>query len=212
MKRIVILLVFSFFYCSVIQGQIKCDSCEILMKKYSTSGDYESYETFYKFCAENIIDTTYLDLKNNVILKTNAVRYQVIKSDKCRSHKFYNIYSIVDNKLISSVETYNNDTVFIIPDELPISTERYKENEAYFYGSQPSSNTLNNSNGGTVYLNMLILKDGKVECIKILRGVDKYLDADALKFVGNMPSWLPAIKNGKKVICRINYTFKFRHE
>ena len=55
---------------------------------------------------------------------------------------------------------------------------------------------------GKVYVQFVIGKDGKVDQVKVLRGVDPALDAEAVRAVRAMPLWIPARMSGKPVATR----------
>lgn len=55
---------------------------------------------------------------------------------------------------------------------------------------------------GKVIVQFVIGKDGKVDQVKVLRGADPALDAEAVRAVRAMPSWTPARMNGKPVATR----------
>ena len=57
---------------------------------------------------------------------------------------------------------------------------------------------------GKVVVSCVIDKDGNVTEAKIERGVDPYLDKEAVRVVSNMPKWKPGIKDGKPV--RVHYS------
>jgi hypothetical protein len=175
-----------------------------------SNGNIESYEIFWNFCEESLIDTIYLDSNNQIISKLKASRYTLRKVDKCLNHKYYYTYDIVDNKMISQLEIYFNDTVYQELDKVPISTEKYIENQKYYREIGISDSTVKFSSSGTVYLDFLILKNGKIDYVRIIKGVDKFLNADALKFVSNMPDWIPGQRNEKKVISKEFYSFDYR--
>lgn len=65
---------------------------------------------------------------------------------------------------------------------------------------------------GRVFIGFIIEKDGSVSNAKVLRPVNKYLDAEALKVVNMMPKWKPGIQ-GEKIV-RVKFTipvsFKLR--
>jgi periplasmic protein TonB len=65
---------------------------------------------------------------------------------------------------------------------------------------------------GKVYLSVSIDSLGKTKEVKILRGVQDDLNAEAVRVVKLINDWLPAIKNGKKVesIINIPVTFKIK--
>lgn len=46
-------------------------------------------------------------------------------------------------------------------------------------------------NEGTVYLNFVIEKDGTVASVKVLRGVNSRMDAEALRIIKQSPNWIP---------------------
>ena len=57
---------------------------------------------------------------------------------------------------------------------------------------------------GKIYVSFVINKDGKVEQIKILRGVSYSLDNEAMRVVKLMPNWTPGTQEGK--IVKVRYT------
>lgn len=62
---------------------------------------------------------------------------------------------------------------------------------------------------GRVFVGFVIDKAGKVTEVKILRGVDPYLDKEALRVVNNMPSWSPGKQRGKPVKVSYQVPIKF---
>ncbi len=63
---------------------------------------------------------------------------------------------------------------------------------------------------GTVYVQFIIDKDGKVTDVKVVRGVDPYLDKEAVRVVKSMPRWKPASQRGKPV--RVIFQVPIRFE
>jgi len=63
---------------------------------------------------------------------------------------------------------------------------------------------------GKVFVSFCINRDGKVVDVQILRGVDPYLDKEALRVVSAMPAWTPGKQRGKtvKVSFQIPINFK----
>lgn len=57
---------------------------------------------------------------------------------------------------------------------------------------------------GKVYVSFVIDKKGKITDVKIVRGVDEWLDAEAIRVVKKMPKWKPGKQRGKKVKVRYN--------
>ena len=70
---------------------------------------------------------------------------------------------------------------------------------------QPCFKAKKNGSQGRVTLSFTIAKDGSVTDVKVLRGVDKYLDKEAVRVVSSSPKWVPAQKDGEAVA--VTYTF-----
>jgi protein TonB len=62
---------------------------------------------------------------------------------------------------------------------------------------------------GTVYVEFVVGKDGRVKDAKIARSVDPYLDKEALRVVNIIPKWKPGSQRGKNVDVRYYFPFKF---
>lgn len=58
---------------------------------------------------------------------------------------------------------------------------------------------------GKVFISFVVEADGSVSNVKVVRGVDKYLDAEAMRVVSACPKWIPGEQKGKKV--RVGFTF-----
>jgi TonB family protein len=52
---------------------------------------------------------------------------------------------------------------------------------------------------GRVYVQFVIGYDGYVTNITIVKGVDNYLDAEALRVISTLPKWEPGKQRGKNV-------------
>jgi protein TonB len=66
--------------------------------------------------------------------------------------------------------------------------------------------TISQENGvqGRVVVQFVVNKDGSIVDIKVLRGVDPYLDKEAVRVVSAMPKWTPGEQRNKPV--RVKYT------
>ena len=62
---------------------------------------------------------------------------------------------------------------------------------------------------GTVYIRFVILKDGDIGEVKVLRGVDHVLDAEAVRVVKTLPKFEPGEQRGKKVKVWFSVPIKF---
>ena len=55
---------------------------------------------------------------------------------------------------------------------------------------------------GRVVIGFIVEKDGSLTNVKVLRAVDRALDAEALRVVKGMPKWIPGRHNGQRVRVR----------
>lgn len=65
---------------------------------------------------------------------------------------------------------------------------------------------------GTVQVNFVIDKDGKVRDVEVVKSVDPLLDAEAVKVISASPKWRPARVNGQKVNSSMTLPVEFRLE
>ena len=56
----------------------------------------------------------------------------------------------------------------------------------------------------TVTVQFVVNRDGSIVDAKVIRGVDPYLDKEALRVINSMPKWKPGMQRGKPV--RVKYT------
>ena len=61
-----------------------------------------------------------------------------------------------------------------------------------------------NGTQGRVIVQFVVEKDGSIADARVARGVDPYLDKEALRVIQSMPRWIPGKQNGKAV--RVKYT------
>lgn len=81
----------------------------------------------------------------------------------------------------------------------------------YQYLKYPQS-AVRNGVQGTVMVQFFIEKDGKVTDVKVTKGVDEELDAEALRVVEASPKWKPGKVAGRKVRASIVIPVEFRLE
>ena len=124
----------------------------------------------------------------------------------------YDVVEKVENKIvvdhdadpIPSQQSKTDDEVFQIVDQMPEFPGGEKallnfiaENIVY-----PQSAKDKNISG-RVFLSFVIDKDGSVTDVKVMRGIDKECDAEAMRVVKAMPKWKPGMNEGKPV--RVSY-------
>jgi periplasmic protein TonB len=52
---------------------------------------------------------------------------------------------------------------------------------------------------GKIYVNFVISETGKVQNVKVIRGVHPLLDKEACRVVQSLPDWIPGRQDGKRV-------------
>ncbi len=63
---------------------------------------------------------------------------------------------------------------------------------------------------GKVYVQFVVGKDGEIRDIKIIRGVNKWLDEEAIRVVKAMPKWSPGKQSGRPVSVLFNLPINFK--
>ncbi len=139
------------------------------------------------------------------------------------------VLEIVDDKadveetvIASSEETGQKVEVVYVPvavvEEEPEETEIFDvvENMPEFPGGQAALMqflaknikypTIAQENGtqGRVIIQFVVNRDGTIVDARVARGVDPYLDKEALRVVNSMPKWKPGMQRNKPV--RVKYT------
>lgn len=67
-----------------------------------------------------------------------------------------------------------------------------------------------NNVSGKVIVGFVVTESGKITKVKVLKGVNSELDAEAVRVVSAMPDWNPAVKEGKKVSSEMQLPIAFQ--
>jgi protein TonB len=62
---------------------------------------------------------------------------------------------------------------------------------------------------GPVYVSFVVLKDGSISDVQILRGLGAGLDEEVIRVIKGMPDWNPGMQHGKNVNVRYRIPVKF---
>lgn len=63
---------------------------------------------------------------------------------------------------------------------------------------------------GKVYCEFVVNKDGSIGDVKVIRGVDRSLDKEAIRVIKSMPKWKPGVQSGKAVKVRYTLPISFK--
>ena len=120
-----------------------------------------------------------------------------------------------DTEIIEEEET--TDEVFMIVEDMPrfkgCSDDACTQGEIMKYIARNTKYpAIAKENGitGRVFVSFVVDKSGSVTSVKVLRGVDKYLDAEALRVVKSMPKFSPGKQRGKPVKVQYNVPISYR--
>jgi TonB family protein len=69
--------------------------------------------------------------------------------------------------------------------------------------------TSDDSIQGIVYLTFLVTEDGSIQNVRVLKGIGKAYDDEAIRVVKAMPKWKPAVHNGQSMNVQVNLPIKF---
>lgn len=87
----------------------------------------------------------------------------------------------------------------------------FLEKWVYTYMKYPKE-ALKNGIQGRVLVDFVIDEKGKIRDVKVLKGVDPLLDAEAVRIISASPDWKPGWLMGKKVKSRMSLYVEFRLE
>ena len=62
---------------------------------------------------------------------------------------------------------------------------------------------------GNVICAFIVEPDGQLSTVKVIKGLDPDLDAEAIRLVNAMPKWTPGKQNGEPVRVRYDLTVNF---
>ncbi|GIV34306.1 MAG: hypothetical protein KatS3mg031_1841 [Chitinophagales bacterium] len=62
---------------------------------------------------------------------------------------------------------------------------------------------------GKVYLSFVVGSSGRIKDIRVVQGVNKEINAEAIRLIANMPAWQPGKKNGRPVAVKQYLTIEF---
>jgi periplasmic protein TonB len=81
---------------------------------------------------------------------------------------------------------------------------KYMAKNIHYPASAVNSNTQ-----GKVYLNFTIEKDGSIDNIKVVKGVSKDINAEAIRVLKSSPKWIPGTHHDKPIPFRYSIPMNF---
>ena len=152
------------------------------------------------------------DMKFSLSRSVNAIKYVIpnfdkliIDEEKPEEEKNWNQYIRPnDNSILKTIFNDDNEC-FITVDNMPVfpggdaGLMEYIEKKKKYPASAKKQNIT-----GTVYVSFIVEKSGYVTNVKVVTGVNKKLDNEAVRVVKLLPRYKPGTQRGKKV--RVKFT------
>ena len=63
---------------------------------------------------------------------------------------------------------------------------------------------------GRVTVQFVVNKDGSIVDVKVAKGIDPYLDKEAVRVISSMPKWKPGKQRGVPVRCKFTVPVTFK--
>ena len=107
-----------------------------------------------------------------------------------------------------------NDVLTIIDDDATAEETNFASSEetGEDVGKNIKYPTIPQENGtqGRVTVQFVVNKDGSIVDVKVIRGVDPYLDKEAVRVISTMPKWIPGKQRGVPVRCKFTVPVTFK--
>ena len=121
------------------------------------------------------------------------------------------IADIADLKQVVTQAEPEPEKVFDMVEQMPAFPGGMQELMVYL-GKNIKYPTIAQENGtqGRVIIQFVVERDGTISDVRVARGVDPYLDKEAVRVVKSMPKWIPGKQNGKAVRVKFTVPVMFR--
>ena len=109
-------------------------------------------------------------------------------------------------------EVVVEDDIFVIVEEKPQFPDGGTVGLLQYLGKNIKYPTIPQENGtqGRVTVQFVVNKDGSIVDVKVIRGVDPYLDKEAVRVISTMPKWIPGKQRGVPVRCKFTVPVTFK--
>ncbi len=115
---------------------------------------------------------------------------------------------IADLKQVVTQAEPEPEKVFDMVEQMPAGMQELM----VYLGKNIKYPTIAQENGtqGRVIIQFVVERDGTISDVRVARGVDPYLDKEAVRVVKSMPKWIPGKQNGKAVRVKFTVPVMFR--
>lgn len=104
------------------------------------------------------------------------------------------------------------DDIFVIVEENPQFPDGGTAGLLQYLSKNIKYPTIPQENGiqGRVTVQFVVNKDGSIVDVTVIRGVDPYLDKEAVRVISTMPKWKPGKQRGAPVRCKFTVPVTFK--
>jgi len=140
--------------------------------------------------------TTYISL----IVIAALVVFHIFSGNK-RSHQ------ITEKGEITVEPITDSDYIYLIVENMPkFEVEGYRDFREYIMKEiNYPENSREKGIGGRVFVQFVVRSDGSVDEVKVVRGINEELDAEAIRIIQSSPKWKPGTQKDKAV--NVSYSF-----
>ena len=109
-------------------------------------------------------------------------------------------------------EEPEEQTIFEVVEQMPEFPNGGQAGLMQYLAKNIKYPTIAQENGtqGRVTCQFVVNKDGSIVDVKVIRGVDPYLDKEAVRVINTMPKWKPGMQRGKPVRVKFTVPVMFR--
>lgn len=148
------------------------------------------------------------------VVKSTSDKAALVAQGKTSGEETVNAMGRADNTLIDNDiqrMTSMDDDVYEVVEKMPAFPGGMAELMKYLSSNIKYPVEAHKAGiQGRVVVSFIVNKDGTVKDAKIVRSVDKSIDAEALRVISAMPKWQPGYQDGKAVKVRYTVPVTFR--
>lgn len=161
----------------------------------TANGDSSARNLFLKKCTVN--DTTYFDTKTRIIArhKYDSIKDSIIIDSSGRKFWYNPVDTLPGDSFVLSMPVFPGKEEGLL--------NFLRMNIHY------PAESRNKGIQGIVYVAFVVSNEGNVKDIKILRGINDELDAEAIRVISIMPQWFPGIQKGRFMSVQYNLPIQF---
>lgn len=132
----------------------------------------------------------------------------------CDGIKLYqtSITVVQDNEKTEMTEDEEDNQVYVSNVQMPQYPEGGLTGAMQYIRKNIKYPAIAQENGiqGNVTVSFIVEKDGSITNITVAKGINPYLDKEAIRVVSSMPKWNPGIRQGKVVRCKYVIPVSFK--